>query len=172
MSLPVPARTSLLALAALLLLASPPMARAQAQHPHGDEHPHGDAGAAAAPDLPRTPRPADAELYIISPADGATVSSPVTIRFGLRGMGVAPAGVASPDTGHHHLIVDAELPPLGLPLPADERHIHFGGGQTEVTLDLAPGAHELQLVLADQNHIPHDPPLLSERIAITVTAPD
>lgn len=166
MPLPVSARVSLLALAGLLLLASPPAAYAQSEHQHVDS------AAAAAPDLPRTPRPADAKLYIISPADGATVSSPVTIRFGLQGMGVAPAGVASPATGHHHLIVDAELPSLDLPLPADERHIHFGGGQTEVTLDLAPGSHELQLVLADQNHIPHTPPLLSERITITIAPPD
>ncbi len=166
MSLPVYARISPFTLAALLLLAGPPAARAQSEHQH--DH----ATSAAAPDLPRTPRPADANLYIVSPADGATVSSPVTIRFGLRGMGVAPAGVASPNTGHHHLIVDAELPSLDLPLPADERHIHFGGGQTEVTLDLAPGPHELQLVLADQNHIPHTPPLVSERITITVAPPD
>ena len=165
MSVPVLARISFSALAALLLLASPPAARAQSEHPHDP------AASAAAPDLPRTPRPVDAELYILSPADGATVSSPVTIRFGLRGMGVAPAGVASPNTGHHHLILDAELPSLDLPLPADERHIHFGGGQTEVTLDLAPGSHELQLVLADQSHIPHAPPLVSERITITVAPP-
>ena len=166
MPFPVLARIPCLVVAALLLLTSPPAARAQTEHPHDA------AGAAATPDLPRTSRPADARLYIISPADGATVSSPVTIRFGLHGMGVAPAGVASPNTGHHHLIVDAELPSLHLPLPADERHIHFGGGQTEVTLDLAPGSHELQLVFADQNHIPHDPPLVSERIAITVAPPD
>lgn len=165
MSVPVLARISFSAAALLLLLASPPTARAQ------PEHEHDAAASAAAPDLPRTPRPADAHLYILSPADGATVSSAVTIRFGLRGMGVAPAGVASPNTGHHHLIVDAELPSLDLPLPADERHIHFGGGQTEVTLDLAPGPHELQLVLADQNHIPHTPPLVSERITITVAPP-
>jgi hypothetical protein len=87
-------------------------------------------------------------------------------------MGVAPAGVASPNTGHHHLVVDAALPSLDLPLPADERNIHFGGGQTEVTLELAPGPHELQLILGDQNHIPHTPPLVSDRITITVPTPD
>lgn len=166
MPIPVLARIACLAVAALLVLTSPPAARAQAEHQHDA------AGAATTPDLPRTSRPADAKLYIISPADGATVSSPVTIRFGLQGMGVAPAGVASPNTGHHHLIVDAEVPSLDLPLPADERHIHFGGGQTEVTMALAPGSHELQLVLADQNHIPHDPPLVSERITITVAPAD
>jgi hypothetical protein len=127
--------------------------------------------AAAAPvpgALAGTPRPADAKLYLISPADNATVSSPVTVRFGLAGMGVAPAGVATPNTGHHHLIIDAGAPPAGAPIPSDERHRHFGGGQTEVTLPLAPGAHTLQLVLGDKDHVPHDPPLLSEPIRITV----
>lgn len=150
------------AIAAFAALAPAPAVHAQAEH-----HPEA-AKPAGAVQLPRTPRPADATLYIISPENGATVSNPVTVRFGLRGMGVAPAGVSAPNTGHHHLIVDAPLPRLDLPLPKDEQHLHFGGGQTEVTLDLAPGRHELQLVLGDQNHIPHDPPLVSERIAITV----
>lgn len=116
----------------------------------------------------RTPRPADAKLYIISPANGETVSSPVTVRFGLSGMGVAPAGVALPNTGHHHLIVDSPLPALDGPQPKDDKHIHFGGGQTETKLTLAPGKHTLQLVLADKDHVPHDPPLVSEPITITV----
>ena len=116
----------------------------------------------------RTPAPEGVELYIIAPADGATVESPVTVRFGLRGMGVAPAGVGAAATGHHHLLVDTELPDLTRPIPADERHRHFGGGQTEVTLDLARGPHTLQLVLGDQNHVPHDPPVVSPRITITV----
>jgi len=123
---------------------------------------------AAAQPLPRTPRPAGALVYFITPADGETVRSPVVVRFGLKGMGVAPAGVASPNTGHHHLVVDAPTPPLDQPLPADEQHIHFGGGQTETVLALPPGRHELQLILADANHVPHDPPLVSERITITV----
>ena len=118
--------------------------------------------------VPRTRRPPQARLYIISPADGATVSSPVTVRFGLSGMGVAPAGVAAPDTGHHHLIIDAEAPPAGAPIPNDEHHKHFGGGQTETTLSLPPGRHTLQLELGDKDHVPFDPPLLSERITITV----
>jgi hypothetical protein len=84
-------------------------------------------------------------------------------------MGVAPAGVEKAGTGHHHLIVDAGLPPLGLPVPANEHYRHFGMGQTEVSLELAPGKHTLQLLLADQNHIPHDPPVVSERITINVT---
>jgi hypothetical protein len=117
----------------------------------------------------RTPRPANVELYLISPKDGETVTSPVTVRFGLRGMGVAPAGVTTPNTGHHHLLVDVdELPPPGQPLPADAHHIHFGGGQTETQLDLPPGRHTLQLMLGDANHIPHDPPVVSKKVTITV----
>lgn len=118
--------------------------------------------------LERTPAPDGVALYIISPEDGASVESPVTVRFGLRGMGVAPAGVSTPNTGHHHLLVDAGLPPLGQPIPADSQHRHFGAGQTEVSLELAPGSHTLQLLLGDQNHIPHDPPIVSERVTITV----
>ena len=123
-----------------------------------------------------TPRPAEAELYIVNLEDGASVSGPVTVVFGLRGMGVAPAGVEADNTGHHHLLVNR--PPLGegelgaeeltLPMPADDNHRHFGGGQTETTLDLPAGEHTLQLVLADFGHVPHDPPLVSERITITV----
>jgi hypothetical protein len=123
-----------------------------------------------------TPRPGDAHLYIVNLADGDTVSSPVTVVFGLRGMGIAPAGTELENTGHHHLMLNR--PPLGegeygaeefiLALPSDDNHRHFGGGQTEATLDLAPGEHTLQLVLADWGHVPHDPPLVSERITITV----
>src|SRR5687767_2266796 len=94
-------------------------------------------GAAMAADLPRSAASKDAELYFISPQDGATVKSPVTVRFGLRGMGVAPAGVAMENTGHHHLLIDAELPPPDLPVPADANHVHFGKGQTEAAVTLA-----------------------------------
>ncbi|MFQ5534243.1 MAG: DUF4399 domain-containing protein [Sphingomonadales bacterium] len=107
-------------------------------------------------------------LYIISPADEAVVTSPVTIRFGLRGMGVAPAGVAKSGTGHHHLIIDADLPDLNEPIPKDDHYRHFGGGQTEATLELAPGKHTLQLILGDHNHIPHTPPLISQPITVSV----
>jgi hypothetical protein len=125
----------------------------------------------AAPALPRTAAPAGAELYFVSPENGATVSSPVTVRFGLRGMGVAPAGVTAPNTGHHHLLVDvADLPPENLPLPNDANHRHFGLGQTEAEITLEPGQHSLQLVLGDALHIPHQPPVRSEKITITVTA--
>jgi Domain of unknown function (DUF4399) len=130
-----------------------------------DEHEHAAASSGA---IQRTPRPADAKLYIISPKNGETVKSPVTVRFGLTGMGVAPAGVASASTGHHHLIIDAPLPPMDQPLPKDERHLHFGGGQTEATVDLPPGEHTLQLILADKDHVPFDPPLYSQPIKIHV----
>lgn len=108
-------------------------------------------------------------VYIISPSHGEVVSSPVQILFGLRGMGVAPAGVDKDKTGHHHLLIDAaQLPALDRPIPADENHRHFGGGQTEVKLELAPGTHTLQLLLGDKYHMPHDTPLISEKITISV----
>jgi hypothetical protein len=118
--------------------------------------------------IPREKAPEGAAVYFITPSDGDTVKSPVTVRFGLRGMGVAPAGVAYANTGHHHLIIDAELPDPSRPVPSDDHHRHFGKGQTEVTLELSPGQHTLQLVLGDKNHVPHDPPVVSERITITV----
>lgn len=118
--------------------------------------------------LERTPAPEGANVYIVSPEDGATVKSPVTVIFGLEGMGVAPAGVDKEGTGHHHLIVDAPLPPVDQGIPSDENYIHFGGGQTQTTVDLEPGEHTLQLLLGDQNHIPHDPPIASQRITISV----
>lgn len=109
------------------------------------------------------------QVYFVSPVDGATVTSPVTVVFGLRGMGVAPAGVDRQDTGHHHLLVDvARLPDLKLPVPADANHLHFGGGQTETTIELTPGIHTLQLLLGDKSHIPHPEPVISEKITITV----
>ncbi len=124
-----------------------------------------------------TPSAENASVYIVSPEDGASVELPVTVIFGLSGMGVAPAGTEKENTGHHHLLTDrarfgegpddADMTESGI--YADENHTHFGGGQTEVTLDLAPGEHTLQLVLGDQNHVPHDPPVVSERITITVT---
>lgn len=125
-------------------------------------------GSARASGVPRTPAPEGVSLYLISPQEGATVASPVAVRFGLKGMGVAPAGVRNPKTGHHHLILDADLPPLGLPIPADANHRHFGGGQTEVSLELAPGSHTLQLLLGDHDHVPFEPAITSDRITIQV----
>ena len=117
--------------------------------------------------LPRTPAPPDARAYIISPADGDVVPSTFTVKFGLSGMGVAPAGIDRPKTGHHHLLVDMEeLPPLDQPMAGNIKH--FGGGQTETTLTLEPGEHTLQLMLGDQNHVPHEPPVLSDKITVIV----
>ena len=111
---------------------------------------------------------AGARLYFVNLENGSTVSSPVKVVFGLSGMGVAPAGVEKAGTGHHHLLVDVTDWDANAPLPANENHRHFGAGQTEVSLDLKPGQHTLQLVLGDQNHIPHHPVVMSERITITV----
>ena len=108
------------------------------------------------------------ELYFISPTDGDTLKSPVQVRFGLKNMGVAPAGVDKANTGHHHLIIDSELPGMDRPIPNDANHRHFGGGQTEASIELAPGKHTLQLLLGDFSHIPHKPPVVSEIITITV----
>ncbi len=126
------------------------------------------AAAVASGSYQRASSPPGARLYVVSPADGATVASPVTVVFGLAGMGVAPSGVKRENTGHHHLLVDTALPSMDAPVPADDRHLHFGGGQTETTIELAPGPHTLQLVLGDENHVPHDPPVVSDPITITV----
>jgi hypothetical protein len=118
----------------------------------------------------RTPAPAGAEVYFISPQNGATLHGPVTVRFGLKGMGIAPAGVKFDNTGHHHLLVDMDVSELKLdaPLPATDKILHFGKGQTETTLTLSPGKHTLELVFADYSHMSFDPPLHSQKITITV----
>lgn len=133
-------------------------------------------GATQAAQAGETPAPADAKVYFVNLKDGDTVKSPVKVVFGLSGMGVAPAGIEKAKTGHHHLFVNR--PALGkgedgaeeydFNIPADENHIHFGGGQTETTLKLKPGKNTLQLVLGDQNHIPHKKPIVSPVITITV----
>lgn len=130
-------------------------------------------GASIAGETPSAP---DAEVYFINLKDGDTVTSPVKVVFGLSGMGVAPAGTEKENTGHHHLYINR--PPLGqgedgaeeveYSIPADENHVHFGGGQTETVLELPAGNHTLQLVLGDTNHIPHDKPVVSDVITITV----
>jgi hypothetical protein len=118
----------------------------------------------------RMASPADAQVYIISPKDGAKVSSPVTVQFGLKGMGIAPAGVKIENTGHHHLLIDTDAPTdLSQPLPASEKLVHFGKGQTETSVKLTPGKHTLQLLLGDSTHVPHNPPVISKKITITVT---
>ena len=119
--------------------------------------------------MTRTPSADGAKVYIISPKDGDTVSSPLTVQFGLKGMGVAPAGVTQANTGHHHLLIDvSEAPAANMPLPATDQVRHFGGGQTETDLTLPAGQHTLQLVFGDFLHIPHDPMLISEKITLTV----
>jgi Domain of unknown function (DUF4399) len=118
----------------------------------------------------RTPSPPGVEVYIISPKNGATVHSPFKVQFGLtKEMGIAPAGIKFDNTGHHHLLIDTDPPAdLSAPLPATDKIVHFGKGQTETTLTLPPGKHTLQLLLADQSHIPHQPPVISKKITITV----
>jgi Domain of unknown function (DUF4399) len=118
----------------------------------------------------RLPPAPNAEVYIIAPRDGATLHGPVTVRFGLKGMGIAPAGVKFDNTGHHHLLVDTDLKELKLdaPMPATDKVLHFGKGQTEATLTLPPGKHTLELIFADYLHNSFDPPLHSKKITITV----
>ena len=116
----------------------------------------------------RKPAPPDARVTFIGLKNGATVGSELTLRFGLFNMGVAPAGIDKPGTGHHHVLIDMPLPPMDEPIPNDFNHLHFGAGQTEVVIRLTPGKHTLQLLLGDDNHVPHDPPVKSERIEINV----
>ena len=118
--------------------------------------------------IPRTSSPDGASVFIISPADGATVTSPVHIEFGIAGMTVTPAGDNAANSGHHHVLIDIGLPDLGLPIPTDATHIHFGDGSTATDLSLEPGEHTLQLLLGDYLHIPHLPPVASPIISIIV----
>ena len=122
-----------------------------------------------AADLPKTPSTEGAKVYFIGLKDGKTVKQQLTVRFGLKGMGIAPAGIDLPGTGHHHLLIDVDkMPNLNMPLAASENIVHFGKGQTETVLKLSPGKHTLQLVFADKIHLPHDPPVMSEKITIHV----
>lgn len=126
------------------------------------------ASSTANPTLTRSKAPAGAAAYFIAPHDGEVITGPVTVVMGLKGMGIAPAGVDKPDTGHFHLIIDADLPPADLPIPKDELHLHFGAGQIQTVLNLKPGKHTLQILLGDYAHRSFDPPVASEKIAITV----
>ncbi|MFC3109301.1 DUF4399 domain-containing protein [Undibacterium arcticum] len=116
------------------------------------------------------PAPANAFVYIGWPTDGQVVSAgkPFRVWFGLRNMGVAPKDVKFPNTGHHHLLIDTDLPPLDQEIPSDRNHLHFGAGETETMLELAPGKHTLQLLMGDDKHIPHNPPVYSKKLTITV----
>ncbi len=113
-----------------------------------------------------TPSSDGASVYIITPQHGETVAETFTVRFGLRAMGVAPAGTEKANTGHHHLLIDGDLPPMSSPMGSET--MHFGAGQTETTLTLPPGQHSLQLIFGDKDHVPHTPPLVSEKIIIRV----
>lgn len=117
-----------------------------------------------------TPAPANAYLYIGWPVDGQVMSAgkPFKVWFGLRNMGVAPKGVAFPNTGHHHLLIDTDMPALDQEIPSDRNHLHFGAGETETMLELPPGKHTLQLLMGDDKHVPHNPPVRSRKISITV----
>ena len=117
---------------------------------------------------PRT-MPETARVYILWPGDGQVIRGAFWVRMGLVDAGIAPAGVEKANTGHHHLLIDVDLPPLDQPIPNDRNHLHFGLGQTEARIDLPPGRHTLQLLLGDETHTPHQPPLQSRRITVTVT---
>ena len=156
---------SALAVALVAFYAAPAARAAETAH---DTPAHAATEKATASAIPRTPRPAEAKLYIIAPPSGEPVSGPVTVPVGPPGVGVPPAGVGAPTPGHQQLANDAPVPPFDAPLPKDDNHVHFGGGQTETSVALAPGKHTLQLVLADKDHVPHEPPLVSEPITITV----
>jgi hypothetical protein len=116
-----------------------------------------------------TPSPPGAKVYIIWPSDGQVIpGGKLWLRMGARGIGVCPAGVEMANVGHHHVIIDAQLPPLDQEIPSDKNHLHFGRGQTEARLQLPPGRHTIQLVMGDQDHVPHDPPLYSNVITVIV----
>ncbi|HJV73633.1 MAG TPA: DUF4399 domain-containing protein [Noviherbaspirillum sp.] len=117
-----------------------------------------------------TPAPANAWLYIGWPNNGEVIAAgkPFRVWFGLRDMGVAPKGVTFPNTGHHHLLIDSDLPPAGEEIPSDRKHLHFGAGETETMIELPPGRHTLQLLMGDDKHVPHNPPIYSKKITITV----
>jgi hypothetical protein len=118
----------------------------------------------------KTMAPQDAYLYIIWPTEGTHIKGAFWCRFGLRGMGVTHAGDKTPNTGHHHLLIDIDEPlEPDVPIPSDKKHLHFGTGQTEARIDLPPGPHTLQLVLGDADHIPFDPPLVSKKVRIIVS---
>jgi hypothetical protein len=149
--------------AALVLALSASPALAQTTAPAGASAP------AAAATGGRTTAPASAYVYIGWPQDGEVIhNTRFKVWFGTRDFGVAPAGVEKPNTGHHHLLIDVDLPPLDQPIPNDKNHLHFGGGQTETVIELPPGKHTLQLLMGDASHVPHNPPVMSKKITIYV----
>jgi len=132
---------------------------------HGAPHKEGAPSAGA---IPRTPSPPGAKVFLIEPKDGAVVKNPITVKFGVEGMKVVPAGTDEPDSGHHHLLIDTKLADYDAPIPADDQHKHYGKAQTEATIELPTGKHTLQDVFADKNHIPHEPPVQSDVTTIAV----
>ena len=161
-------RTIITALPALALCLAA-CGKQAADHPAGSPADENAAESAEAlPSLTRTPSRDGARVFFITPVDGAVVSNPVVIDFGIEGMSVTKAGDNRPDSGHHHLLIDAELPDLTLPIPANANYVHFGDGSTSTEITLEPGQHTLRMLLGDHLHIPHDPPVISEPITITV----
>jgi hypothetical protein len=150
-----------------------PAAPAEAMKEAAPEHAH-QASKEAAPaasepaKAERTPSPAGAKVFFVSPKDGDTIHGAVPVKFGVEGMAIVPAGTDQPNSGHYHLLIDTKLEDPTVPIPADENHKHYGGGQTEAAVGLPPGKHTLQIVLGDKNHVPHDPPVESDVITITV----
>jgi Domain of unknown function (DUF4399) len=137
-------------------------------HDHSDQGAQSTQEAAPSADTGHTPAPKDAEVYFHYPLNGIRVPQRFTVRIGLRGMGVAPAGVIKPMTGHHHLLIDADNVDPSQPIPSDYNHVHLGNGQTEVVVTLPPGTHTLQLVLGDNAHYVHAPPVMSKKITVYV----
>lgn len=158
----------------LLLTATALLAACSRSEPAPAEAPAAPAAAAPAPtaaapaSLTSEAPPENARVYFADLANGAEVSSPLLVKFGVEGIAVAPAGSTEPATGHHHLVIDAELPAYDQPIPADAHYVHFGKGQTETTIELTPGPHTLQMVFANGVHVPFNPPLVSEKITVTV----
>ena len=153
---------------AVTLLALSLAACGDSSAPSQDAHEAHKEGTPSTEAIPRTPSPAGAKAWLIEPKDGAVVKNPITVKFGIEGMRVAPAGSDEPDSGHHHLLIDTTLTDADAPIPADDKHKHFGKGQTEATIELPPGQHTLQDVFADKNHIPFEPSVQSAPITITV----
>ena len=160
-------RTTIVSAALLFALGCSPEEQAQNTSAPAEAETMAETEAPAAV-LERTASADGARVFFISPTDGDTVSNPVRVEFGIEGMDVVRAGVDEPHSGHHHLLINTGLPDLTMPIPADDQHIHFGDGSTSTEITLPPGEHTLSMLLGDYRHIPHDPPLVSETITITV----
>ena len=156
--------TIVLALALILAIQGRDRVAAQAPHDHDSQT----GGAPPTQSNGPTPSPSGAAVYFVDVKNGDTLQTKTILHFGLKNMGVAPAGVVKPNSGHHHLLIDSDLPPLNRPIPNDPDHLHFGGGQTEAEVILPPGHHTLQLLFADKDHVPHSPPIMSDRIMVNV----